>query len=62
MKMIDCRKCKLTTYMKSMNALNSVELHCIYIIKRNSKQQFSTILAMLTKLTSTSNIYSLNTK
>jgi hypothetical protein len=37
MKMIDCRKCKLTTYMKFMNALNSVELHCIYIMKRKSK-------------------------
>ena len=49
MKMIDCRKCKLTTYMKYMNALNSVELHCIYIIQRKSKQQCSTILAMLTQ-------------
>ena len=40
MKMIDCRKCQLTTYMKYMNALN---------IQRKSKQQCSTILAMLTQ-------------
>ena len=40
MKMIDCRKCKLTTYMKFMNALNSFELHCIYIMKRSPSSNF----------------------